>query len=79
MTQIIFPGMNKRKRGLIINVSSSAIDKPTAMIALYGASKSSANCFSRALNYEYENRGITIQFSKNFWLNILFVYRLDIA
>ena len=61
MTQFILPGMSERKRGLIINLSSSATVTPMATLALYGASKAFADYFSTALSYEYENRGITIQ------------------
>jgi len=61
MTQIVLPGMVQRKRGLIVNVSSGIAMLPAATLATYGASKAFADYFSKALSYEYEDKGITIQ------------------
>ena len=61
MTQLVLPGMVKRKRGLIINVSSGIAKLPAATLATYGASKAFVDYFSQAISYEYENEGITIQ------------------
>ena len=59
MHEIVLPGMVKRKRGLIINVSSGTALKP--MFPIYGASKAFVDHFSTALSYEYESAGVRIQ------------------
>ena len=67
MTQIVLPGMVRRRRGLIVNVSSAIAKLPAATLASYGASKSFVDYFSTALSYEYEDKGITIQVSLNYF------------
>ncbi|XP_053935070.1 inactive hydroxysteroid dehydrogenase-like protein 1 [Cuculus canorus] len=42
MTHIVLPGMVKKKKGAIVNVSSASCCQPTPMLAAYGASK--LNC-----------------------------------
>ena len=59
MHQIVLPGMVGRKRGLILNISSTTSLQP--MFAIYGATKAFVNYFSEALSYEYERKGVTIQ------------------
>ena len=59
MHQVVLPGMVKRKRGLIVNISSTTALKP--MFPIYGGSKVFIDYFSQALSYEYEDKGITIQ------------------
>lgn len=54
-------GMVKRKRGIILNVSSASALKPTPMLTLYSASKDFVNHFSKAIAYEYEDKGVKIQ------------------
>ncbi|CAK8684925.1 very-long-chain 3-oxoacyl-CoA reductase-like [Clavelina lepadiformis] len=61
MTQIVLPGMVKRKRGLILNLSAFTILHPIGKYAIMNATKSFVDLFSRALSYEYESEGITIQ------------------
>lgn len=39
MCQIIMPGMVERKKGVVINVSSTAADIPSPLLSVYGASK----------------------------------------
>lgn len=39
MCQIVMPGMVERKKGVVINVSSTAADIPSPMLSIYGASK----------------------------------------
>ncbi|NXY00588.1 HSDL1 protein, partial [Centropus bengalensis] len=39
MTHIVLPGMVKKKKGAIVNVSSAACCQPTPMMTTYGASK----------------------------------------
>lgn len=39
MTKIVLPGMKERKRGAIVNVSSSAELQPMPLLAVYAATK----------------------------------------
>jgi len=39
MTKLVLPGMQKRKRGAIVNVSSSAELQPMPLLAVYAATK----------------------------------------
>ncbi|NWV90655.1 HSDL1 protein, partial [Machaerirhynchus nigripectus] len=61
MTQIVLPGMVKKKKGAIVNLSSLACCQPTPMFTAYGASKAYVDYFSRALHYEYASKGIFVQ------------------
>ncbi|NXM17342.1 HSDL1 protein, partial [Ploceus nigricollis] len=61
MTHIVLPGMVKKKKGAIVNVSSALCCQPSPMSTVYGASKSYLDYFSRALHYEYASKGIFIQ------------------
>ncbi|CAK8678130.1 unnamed protein product [Clavelina lepadiformis] len=61
MTQVVLPAMVKRKRGLVLNLSSFAAVKPVKNYAMYSATKKFVDYFAQALSYEYESKGITIQ------------------
>ncbi|NXO64755.1 HSDL1 protein, partial [Phainopepla nitens] len=61
MTHIVLPGMVKKRKGAIVNLSSASCCQPTPMLAVYGASKSYLDYFSRALHYEYASKGIFVQ------------------
>ncbi|NXO10902.1 HSDL1 protein, partial [Oriolus oriolus] len=61
MTHIVLPGMVKKKKGAIVNISSAACCQPTPMLTAYGASKAYLDYFSRALHYEYASKGIFVQ------------------
>ncbi|NXF16907.1 HSDL1 protein, partial [Rhodinocichla rosea] len=61
MTHIVLPGMVKKRKGAIVNLSSGACCQPTPMFTVYGASKSYLDYFSRALHYEYASKGIFVQ------------------
>ncbi|NXA90293.1 HSDL1 protein, partial [Melanocharis versteri] len=61
MTHIVLPGMVKKKKGVIVNISSVLCCQPTPMCTVYGASKSYLDYFSRALHYEYASKGIFVQ------------------
>ncbi|KAJ7408980.1 Membrane-bound transcription factor site-1 protease [Willisornis vidua] len=61
MTHIVLPGMVKKKKGAIVNVSSAFCCHPTPLVTIYGASKSYVDYFSRALHYEYASKGIFVQ------------------
>ncbi|KAJ1142176.1 hypothetical protein NDU88_008503 [Pleurodeles waltl] len=61
MTQIVLPGMLERKRGVIVNMSSEAGSHPHPFHVLYSSTKACMNFFSKALEAEYRNMGITVQ------------------
>ncbi|XP_069816835.1 very-long-chain 3-oxoacyl-CoA reductase-B-like [Dendropsophus ebraccatus] len=61
MTRIVLPGMVRRKRGVIINVSSATGARPFPMVAMYGSTKVFMDFFSRSLNFEYRRDGIIVQ------------------
>ncbi|XP_076323228.1 inactive hydroxysteroid dehydrogenase-like protein 1 isoform X1 [Tachypleus tridentatus] len=61
MTYLILPDMVKRRRGLVINMSSTSSFYPLPLMAAYSASKAYVDWFSRALTYEYSSSGIVIQ------------------
>ncbi|KFQ18712.1 PREDICTED: inactive hydroxysteroid dehydrogenase-like protein 1 [Merops nubicus] len=61
MMHIVLPGMVKRRKGAIVNISSASICRPTPMMTAYGASKTYLDYFSRALHHEYASKGIFVQ------------------
>ncbi|XP_072003769.1 17-beta-hydroxysteroid dehydrogenase type 3-like [Engystomops pustulosus] len=61
MTRIILPQMVQRKKGLVINISSEAGNRPHPMALMYSASKVFVDFFSRGLHVEYKTQGITVQ------------------
>ncbi|XP_069816847.1 very-long-chain 3-oxoacyl-CoA reductase-B-like [Dendropsophus ebraccatus] len=61
MTRIVLPGMVRRKRGVIINLSSCAGARPYPLVTMYGCTKVFVDFFSRSLNFEYRSDGIIVQ------------------
>lgn len=61
MCSLILPQMVERKRGLILNLSSTAALLPTPCMVVYAATKAFVHKFSQDLSMEYENKGIVIQ------------------
>ncbi|CAG9759401.1 unnamed protein product [Ceutorhynchus assimilis] len=61
MCKIVLPGMTERKRGVIINISSSAAQIPSPLLTVYAATKSYVEKFTEDLSTEYSRLGITIQ------------------
>ncbi|NWR36599.1 HSDL1 protein, partial [Tachuris rubrigastra] len=61
MTHIVLPGMVKKKKGAIVNISSIFSCQPTPLITIYGASKIYLDYFSRAIHHEYASKGIFVQ------------------
>lgn len=74
MTHIVLPHMCKRKRGAIINMSSSAGLLPTPQIAAYAATKEFVDSFSRALAYEYSSQGVEVQSLRPFYIATAMTY-----
>jgi short-subunit dehydrogenase len=60
LTRRLLPQMTARKRGAILNVSSSAGFLPIPGMAVYAASKAYANSFSEALRAELRGTGVTM-------------------
>jgi len=60
MTQLVLPGMVKRKRGLVLTISSGAAVKPMDNMVVYGATKAFVDYFTQALAVGYRNTGVKI-------------------
>ncbi|XP_006825426.1 very-long-chain 3-oxoacyl-CoA reductase-like, partial [Saccoglossus kowalevskii] len=61
MTQLVLPCMVGRKKGVIINISSSAGRVPVPLMMVYSSTKAYMDFFSRGLNEEYKHKGIIVQ------------------
>lgn len=61
MCALVLPRMVTQGKGAIINVSSLSAAYPTPLLALYGASKTFVDFFSRSLSVEYSGKGVFIQ------------------
>jgi short-subunit dehydrogenase len=60
LTRGLLPQMIARRRGAILNVSSSAGFLPIPGMTVYAASKAYANSFSEALRAELRGTGVTV-------------------
>ena len=60
LTRQLLPQMIERKRGAILNVSSSAGFLPIPGMGVYAASKAYVNSFSEALRAELHNTGVCV-------------------
>lgn len=60
LTRRLLPGMIGRKRGSILNVSSSAGFLPIAGFAVYAASKAFVTAFSEGLRAEVRGKGVSV-------------------
>ncbi|XP_067640388.1 very-long-chain 3-oxoacyl-CoA reductase [Eurosta solidaginis] len=61
MTALILPTMVNRKKGVIINVSSTAGVIPSPLVTLYSSSKAFVDKFSSDIQSEYRSKGIIVQ------------------
>eukprot|EP00163_Fabomonas_tropica_P029180 TRINITY_DN6176_c0_g1_i2.p1 TRINITY_DN6176_c0_g1~~TRINITY_DN6176_c0_g1_i2.p1 ORF type:complete len:311 (+),score=106.54 TRINITY_DN6176_c0_g1_i2:440-1372(+) len=61
MTYAVLPGMVRRRRGAILNVTSAAGHGPSPLLATYSASKAYINAFSGSIAAEYASKGIHCQ------------------
>jgi len=61
MTRIVLPGMEERKRGLVINVASLSATIPAPLLAVYAATKAYVESLSSSLATEYRSKGVTVQ------------------
>ena len=60
LTRSLLPGMLARKRGAILNVSSSASFLPIPGLAIYAATKAYVTSFSEAIRAELRGTGVMI-------------------
>ncbi len=60
LTRLFLPGMEKRGRGRVLNVASTAAFQPGPLMANYYASKAYVLSFSEALANEMEGTGVTV-------------------
>lgn len=61
VTHALLPGMLRRKRGAIVNMSSYSGLYPVGLLSVYSGTKSYVDQFSRSLQQEYGSNGIIIQ------------------
>ena len=60
LTRLFLPGMVNRRRGKIINLSSTAAFEPGPLMSVYYASKAFILSFSEALSRELKDTGVTV-------------------
>jgi short-subunit dehydrogenase len=60
LTRLLLPGMIERKRGRILNISSTASFQPGPLMAIYYATKAFVTSFSLALSEELHGTGVTV-------------------
>ena len=60
LTRLLLPGMIARRRGRILNVSSTAAFQPGPLMAVYYATKAYVQSFSEAIANELEGTGVTV-------------------
>lgn len=61
MCKVVMPGMVERRRGVVVNLSSTAAQIPSPLLTVYSASKAFVEKFSEDLASEYAQYGITVQ------------------
>lgn len=61
LTHAALPGMVRRKRGAVINVSSAAALLPGPWFAVYSACKAFLNTFTQAIHFELDGTGVRLQ------------------
>uniref|UniRef100_A0A8R1HW87 Very-long-chain 3-oxoacyl-CoA reductase n=1 Tax=Caenorhabditis japonica TaxID=281687 RepID=A0A8R1HW87_CAEJA len=61
MCELVLPNMVKKKKGIIVNVSSMTGWRPLPYLSSYPASKAALSFFSDALSDEYRGSGVRVQ------------------
>ncbi|XP_024414508.2 very-long-chain 3-oxoacyl-CoA reductase [Desmodus rotundus] len=61
MTQLVLPGMVKRSKGVILNISSFSGMFPVPLLTIYSATKAFVDFFSQCIHEEYKSNGIFVQ------------------
>lgn len=69
ITRAVLPLLLAQGKGHIVNISSDLGKKPSVGAALYGASKTFVDYFSKALDCEYKSHGIRVQVCADFHSN----------
>lgn len=60
MTQAVLPQMRERRRGLIVQISSTAVRRPGALMSLYASSKAAVDAYSFAVRQEMWGFGVQV-------------------
>lgn len=58
MTRAVMPGMRDRRRGVIVNISSSVTLRPLPALSIYSASKAAVNAFTESFALEAAEFGV---------------------
>lgn len=58
MCELVLPEMERRRRGLMINISSSSTMFPSPLLSVYAATKAYMNKLNDCLAAEYRSRGV---------------------
>ncbi|XP_050679651.1 very-long-chain 3-oxoacyl-CoA reductase [Leptidea sinapis] len=61
MTRIILPEMEKRGKGVIINIGSASSIIPSPLLSVYAATKAYVDKFTEGLEMEYSKKGLIVQ------------------
>jgi len=61
LTRAVLPGMEERRKGVIVNVSSLSAHISSPLLSAYSATKAFIENFSVSLNAEYKSKGVVIQ------------------
>lgn len=61
LVELVLPKMERRRRGVIINLSSYSASYPMPLLSMYASSKIFVDFLSRGLQFEYGSKGITVQ------------------
>ncbi len=60
LTHALLPGMVERRRGVVVNVASTAAFQPVPGMAVYGATKAFVLSFTEAVAYEVRDTGVRV-------------------
>lgn len=58
MTRAVMPGMRQRRKGVIVNISSSVTLRPLPALSIYSASKAAVNAFTESFALEASEFGV---------------------
>jgi short-subunit dehydrogenase len=59
LTKLVVPGMIERRRGIVLNIASTAAFQPGPLMAVYYATKAYVLSFTEALAEELDGTGVT--------------------
>ena len=61
VARALLPGMFERRKGVLINISSTLADMPSPYLSVYAASKAYVSKLSHDLTAEADSNGVTVQ------------------